>query len=411
MKLFFNIVSGSAELLIFAVMIYQLFVSVSGLKKNKEVQTQHKPNRTFAILVAAHNEEKVIGALLDNLRQLNYPQDMYEIFVICDNCTDRTAAIAAERGVHAMVRTDPSRRGKGYAMEWMLERLWERERQYDAVVVLDADNLVDPRFLLEINNKLVEGHCVIQSYVDTKNPYDSWVSLSYAITYWFLNRMWQQSRYNWGLPSTLAGTGMVFEAKLLKEMGWNATSLTEDVEFTARCVQNDIYPTWAGRAIVYDEKPITLWSSIRQRVRWMRGHTECAKMYFKPLLLRALRTRKMFHLDIALYLFQPIRFMIGAAVYVMTYLQLATPLYTHFALLRMIPAWGWVVLNLVLFLQFPLIMFLERKPLKSYWGLILFPVFQFTWFPITFIGFITSKNKSWNHTVHTRSIRIEDVTR
>ncbi|WP_240647174.1 glycosyltransferase family 2 protein [Paenibacillus nanensis] len=409
MQHFFMVLANVFQFIIFAVTLYQILISLAGFRREKKRGLQHAPRKSFAILIAAHNEERVIAPLLDNLNTLDYPAELYDVFVICDNCTDRTAEIAAAHGVYAMERSDDSRKGKGFAMEWMLEQLWERERQYDAVVVFDADNLVSRNFLREMNNKLADGHRVVQGYVETKNPFDSWVSLSYAITYWFINRMWQQARHNWGMATTLAGTGMCFESGLLKEIGWNATSLTEDVEFTARCIGLGIYPTWANQAIIYDEKPITLAASMRQRVRWMRGHTDCARRYMGPLMLQAIRSRSFAQFDAAMYLFQPIRFMFVAAVWVMSYLQLATPLHEQFAWLRTLPDSAWVALNAALFLQFPLVMLLERRPWRSYLGLILFPVFQFTWFPITLVGLVTSRNKTWNHTVHTRSVRIEDM--
>jgi cellulose synthase/poly-beta-1,6-N-acetylglucosamine synthase-like glycosyltransferase len=409
MQPFFIVIADILQIVIFVVSIYQIIISLAGFRRIVEKGKKHNPEKSFAILVAAHNEEKVITPLLENLNKLDYPKELYKVFVICDNCTDRTAYISSNMGFETLERFDEFRRGKGFAMEWALEKLWKREEQFDSIIVFDADNLVSHNFLTEMNNKLMEGHQVIQGYVETKNPYDSWVTLSYAITYWFINRMWQQARHNWGMPSTLAGTGMCFEASLLKEMGWNSTSLTEDVEFTARCIQNGIYPTWANQAIVYDEKPITLMSSVRQRIRWMRGHTDCARRFMKPLLLQAFQTRSFALLDAVIYLFQPIRFLFVAAVWVMTFLQLATPLYTQFEWLRMVPDEAWIALNIILFLQFPIVMFIERRPWKSYLGLILFPVFQFTWFPITLIGLMTSKNKNWNHTVHTRSVRIEDM--
>jgi cellulose synthase/poly-beta-1,6-N-acetylglucosamine synthase-like glycosyltransferase len=409
MQSFFISLANLFQFIIFSVTLYQIIISLAGFRKKAGPENVYAPQKSFAVLVAAHNEEKVIGPLLQNLQSLDYPKELYEVFVICDNCTDRTAEIVASHGVHAMIRKDAARRGKGFAMEWMLEKLWKQERQYDAVLVFDADNLVSTNFLREMNNKLMDGQQVIQGYIETKNPYDSWISISYAITYWFTNRMWQEARHNWGMATTLAGTGMCFEAKLLKEMGWNAYSLTEDVEFTARCIGNNIFPTWASKAIVYDEKPITLMSSFRQRVRWIRGHTDCALRYMKPLMLQAIRTRRFAHFDAAMYLFQPIRFLFVAAVWVMSYLQLATPLSEQIELLLMVPDWAWIALNAALFLQFPLVMIVERRPWKSYWGLILFPVFQFTWFPITLIGLLTSKNKNWSHTEHTRSIRLEDV--
>ncbi|MBP3952646.1 glycosyltransferase family 2 protein [Bacillus suaedae] len=410
MQQFFIGIANLFQIIIFSVSIYQIIISLAGFKKQKvDMREKPAPEKSFAILVAAHNEEQVIAPLLENLKKLDYPKDLYEVIVICDNCTDQTAEIVTKHGVKAMERFDEDRKGKGYAMEWMLNQLWQQERQFDAIIVFDADNLVSKNFLLEMNHKLMDGHRVIQSYVETKNPYDSWVTLSYAITYWYINRMWQQARHNWGMASTLAGTGMCFESNLLKEMGWDATSLTEDVEFTARCIGNEVYPTWANQAIVYDEKPIKLMSSVRQRLRWMRGHTDCARRYMKPLLLQAIRTRRFAQFDAVMYLFQPIRFVFVAAVWVMSFLQLATPLYTQFAFLKTIPDEGWIILNIALFLQFPIVMLMERRPLKSYWGLILFPVFQLTWFPITLMGLFTSKNKSWNHTIHTRSIRLEDM--
>ena len=297
MHLFLVTIANILQVVILSITIFQLIISFAGYRKEKAgLAMKNAPEKTFAILVAAHNEEKVIAPLLENLKRLNYPKKLYEIFVICDNCTDQTAKIVKKHGIHAMERFDDERRGKGYAVEWMLNHLWLRKRQFDAVVIFDADNLVSENFLLEMNHKLQNGHRVIQAYVETKNPYDSWVTLSYAITYWFMNRLWQQARQNLGMPNTLAGTGMCFESALLKEIGWNATSLTEDVEFTAQCVMKGIYPTWANNAIVYDEKPITLKSSIRQRVRSIRGRTECATRYMIPLLGLAMKRRSFLNL-------------------------------------------------------------------------------------------------------------------
>jgi len=159
---------------------YQLLLSFFGWYRRK-TKLEFPPQKSFAILVAAHNEEKVIGALVENLKQLNYPKELYDIMVICDNCTDRTADIVREHGVYAFERTNPNKRGKGYAIEWMLNELWKLPRQYDAVVMLDADNLVDPDFLIHMNNDLCAGKKVIQGYLDTKNPNDSWITAAYAV--------------------------------------------------------------------------------------------------------------------------------------------------------------------------------------------------------------------------------------
>src|SRR5690606_32747118 len=133
-------------------------------------------------------------------------------------------------------------RGKGHAIEWMLNELRRMEREYDEVAMSDADNLVSPRYSREMNDELLDGSRVIPAYLNTKNPADSWVTASYGVTYWFCNRLWQMPRRALGMANFLGGTGMCFDAQLLKEMGWGATSLVEDLEFTMRCVQRGVYP-------------------------------------------------------------------------------------------------------------------------------------------------------------------------
>ncbi|WP_018131071.1 glycosyltransferase family 2 protein [Effusibacillus pohliae] len=391
---------------------YLAVLSVFGLRRKKETITS-APQKTFAVIVAAHNEEEVIEPLIDNLKKLDYPKELYDIYVICDNCTDRTADIVRQAGAIACERFDDTKRGKGYAIEWMLERLWQQEKQYDAVVMFDADNLVAKDFLLHMNQKLLNGDRVIQGYLDTKNPYDSWISISYAISYYYTNRMWQLPRFNLGLGNALGGTGICIDAALLKEMGWGAHSLTEDVEFTARCIERGIYPRWAHDAIVYDEKPNTLKASWNQRLRWMQGHFDCASRYFWPLLIKSIKTRNWAMLDAALYLFQPMRFLIIFLMMMVLLLQLVMPWWWQVTAIQdiLFPTEFWTVVNILLYAQLPLAMILERAKWRAYLGLIVYPIFLFTWFPITVVAFFTKNNKKWSHTVHTRGIRVEELSR
>lgn len=403
-----DVVFTVLQIIVGGIGVYQVLLGCAGIVRKKE-ERRHAVHKSFAVLVAAHNEEAVVGALLQNLGGLDYPKELYEVFVICDNCTDRTAEIARAHGVHAMVRTAPDRRGKGHAIEWMLEELWAYGRPFDGVVILDADNLVSPNFLLEMNEKLSRGERVIQAYLETKNPYDSWVSLSYALMYWYMNRVWQLARYQLGLPNVLGGTGICIETALLREIGWGAQSLTEDVEFTARCVERGIYPTWAHEAIVYDEKPITLWSSMRQRLRWMQGHVFCARRYFWRLVILAFKQRSWARLDAALYLFQPFRFLLYIVYIFMLYAQVATSLIDRMGVTRLLPDAFWTTVGLLLFLQTPLVLWIERKSWKAFLGYIPYQLFLLTWMPVTVWAFFTSNNQTWSHTQHTRAITIDEL--
>lgn len=388
---------------------YQVVLSVFGLFYRRQ-PIRHAPAKTFAVLIAAHNEELVIAHLLENLKRMDYPKELFDVYVIADNCTDKTAEIARAHGAYAAERSSEGERGKGFAIRWMLAELALMKRQYDAVVMFDADNLVATNFLRVMNDRLQDGKKVIQGYLDIKNPYDSWVSVSMAISYWYTNRMWQLARYNLGLSCALGGTGLCIDLPLLNKLGWEATGLTEDVEFGARCVSIGIYPVWAHDARVYDEKPITLKASLRQRLRWMQGHFTCAQQYMAPLLRASFRERNLAKLDAAIYLFQPMRFLILFLTGFMLLFQATVPGSNAIsAATELLPTWFWAVINIFILVQMPLAMVLDRVNWKAFLGLPLFPVFMITWFPVTSMALFTRHNRVWKHTIHTRSISFDDL--
>ncbi|WP_010272499.1 glycosyltransferase family 2 protein [Paenibacillus senegalensis] len=385
---------------------YQLFLTFFGWYRRRK-KVSYEPQKTFAVLIAAHNEEQVIGALIENLKNLKYPREMYDIMVICDNCTDRTAEIAKEHGVYAFERKNPDLRGKGYAIEWMLKKLWKLPRSYDAVVMFDADNLVSPDYLLHMNNDLCSGSKVIQAYLDTKNPQDSWVTACYAISYYFANRFWQLPRTNLGLANYLGGTGMCFDARLLKEVGWGATSLVEDLEFSMRCVQLGVKPTFNYDARVYDEKPLTFKASARQRLRWMQGHFDVCRKYFFPLLWQGIKERKWTKIDAAIYSANAYNFFIAFIVAVLLWIPGILPQTMVVNLYEIAPVIN--VVAIAIYLLLPVALFQEKVTWKMYGYLIVYPIYMISWWPITSFAFFTQTNKKWSHTKHTRVIRFDEV--
>lgn len=388
---------------------YQVVFSLFGLRYRKRVITSF-PVKKFAILVAAHNEAHVIAPLLQNLSHIDYPSNLYDIYVIADNCQDETADIARAHGVYVAERHTQSEHGKGYAIRWMLDRLLLQSDSYDAVIMFDADNLVSENFLLVMNDRLCAGKRVIQGYLDSKNPFDSWVTVSMAISYWYTNRMWQLARRNLGLSCALGGTGLCIDMTLLRQLGWNATGLAEDTEFGAKCVSLGIYPEWAHEARIYDEKPVTLYASMRQRLRWMQGHFACAESYALPLIKDSIRERNLAKLDAAVYLYQPASFLIIFLTGFMLYWQVTAPSSAFIVgIYRLMPTWFLIVVNLFVVIQMPLALLLERVNWRGYLGLPLFPFFMITWFPVTFLALFTSHNKKWAHTQHTRALTYHDL--
>lgn len=396
---------------------YQTLISAAGLfinyirkeKNNVDVL----PQKTFALIVCAHNEEVVVGDIVTNLvNDMQYPKEMYDVYVICDNCTDGTADIVRQHGGIAMERYDLVNKGKGYGLEWMFNNLWAMEsyKSYDAICVFDADNLVTPNFMVEMNRKLIEGHDVVQAYLDTKNPKDSWISKSYAVSYWATNRTFQKIREYLGLSAQLGGTGMCMSTHILRTIGWGAESLTEDLEFTAKYVMHTGKPVaWSHEAKILDEKPIELQPTMKQRTRWMIGHINCAMSQGWDVFKEAVRKRSLLHFDIFVYLVQPSRV-------VMSVVHIGFWTASVFKLLPgdlgefTIESWGWFAL-LVASYGIPYLgLLLEKRKLQEVLYLIPGYLFALTWLPIVISGIKRRKEREWNPTKHTRTVSTMEST-
>lgn len=399
------------QVLIFIAGCYFFGISIFGWVKLKEPNgATVKPQKRFALIVAAHNEEAVIAQIIESLFKLNYPQDLFDVFVIADNCSDNTAAIASNLGANVHIRCNKIEKGKGYALEWMFDRIFKMETKYDAIAVFDADNLVSPNFLLEMNKQLCKGAKVVQGYIDSKNPYDSWITCSYSIAFWLSNRIFQLPRYYLHLSCSLCGTGFCIDTNTLKELKWGATCLTEDLEYTMKLALNGIKISWAHEAVVYDEKPLTLMQSWTQRKRWMKGHADCASRYLGTLFKKAFQLGDLISLDCALYLFQPIRYIFVGLITLMIWIQTVYPEFPLFIMKYVFPVEVWYIMGLFDMVYGPLIVLAEKKfSLKVLLGFIVYPFYCLTWVPITIQGFIEKDNKDWNHTKHTRQISINDV--
>lgn len=449
------------QIFVFVLSGYYVVLSLFGLKKRKKVNI-HENQKSFALIVAAHNEEVVIGKAVESLMQLDYPKELYDVFVIADNCDDNTAAIAREHGAKVFERTNKDERGKGFALEWMFDKIFKMDRKYDAVGIFDADNLVSKNFLSEMNCYMCEGYKVIQGYIDSKNPHDSWISESYSVSFWAANRLFQLARQNLGLSNQLGGTGFIVDTDILKELGWGATCLTEDLEFTCKLVLNGYKVGWAHEAVVYDEKPLTLKQSWRQRKRWMQGFADVASRFFTKLIKKGIKERNMVVLDCALYVIQPFAVLLIGLSAILTFVQAMSPL-NIFTINALVPGFLWKVFSICQFMLTPLVMLIDSKLSKKLFAILalystnvlvtakfigenpdfymvaisqivyfvvffgvtymfmgklaskrffwylLFGLYTLTWIPITIQGMLDKNNKEWNHTKHVRQIGIYDV--
>ena len=254
-------------------------------RHQKLTPTEIKKTR-YGILIAARNEEKVIGQLIDSIKAQDYPAELIDIFVMADNCTDSTKATAEAAGAIVYERFNKELVGKGYALNLLLKNIArDFPEKHDAFLVFDADNILEPNYITEMNKTYSAGYEVATSYRNSKNYGDNWISSGYSL--WFL----RESRQLNGVRSVLRtsseikGTGFLIHKDIIKRQGgWIHHLLIEDVQFTIENVLQGEKVAYCDTAILYDEQPTDFMTSWWQRKRWCRGYLQILKRYTFKLI-------------------------------------------------------------------------------------------------------------------------------
>ena len=258
-------------------LIYQLYLTVFGFKRDTRDYQEHEPESRFLVLVPAHNEEKVIGDMIRNLQAMDYPAELYDFYIIADNCTDSTAEVARSLGAHVLVHEKESPdapTGKPIALKAALEALGDYAARYDLLMIFDADNLIDTNMFREVNSQFLDKGRpdLIQCYLGAKNKSGA-VAWFYYTSYTVTNRFFQLAKHRLGLNCSVGGTGYAITTSYLKERGgWTTASLTEDIEIQVEATLDGRRILWNHNTRVYDEKPTSFRASVRQKTRWAQGH-------------------------------------------------------------------------------------------------------------------------------------------
>jgi cellulose synthase/poly-beta-1,6-N-acetylglucosamine synthase-like glycosyltransferase len=247
----------------------------------------------FAILVPAHDEEEVIGAALAGLAALAYPADRFTVHVVADHCTDATVLLAKEAGVDVRERSSGDR-GKGPALQWALGQLLAEAdaggRAFDAVVIIDADTVVDTQFLTAAAARFVAGDTVVQGQYRVRDPGQSTATALRAAALSVRHHLRPLGRTTLGGSCGLFGNGMVFATDLLRTREWT-DHLTEDIELQNELLLDGVRVAYEPAAVVEALMPTTLDAARTQNERWERGRIELARRFVPPLSALAIRDR------------------------------------------------------------------------------------------------------------------------
>lgn len=407
----FAAISGVICIFTWMYCAYHLFIAFFGFKKIKPKQKKLDKQHKFTAIISARNEETVIANLVGSLKKQNYPEELLEVLVIADNCTDKTAQEAQKAGAKVYVREDKEHATKGFALQWLFAQLLHDETfDSDAVFIFDADNVVDAGFAKAMNEQLCCGSVMGQGYRDSKNPGDNWISGAHSIYFWTLMRFCLRSRRNLNMSGFFGGTGFMIKTDVLRRIGgWNTKEISEDVEFSMYRIADGDTIDFVPEARFYDEQPVKFSQSWKQRVRWTTGNWKCIKSCLPSLWNGRKKSFKGF-MDGFMFLMAVPSVLLGMVSLILSLAAVLTAgQYMTMGLVG-------IVVSLVLsyaamMMEAILIVILEKKRLRDVWkGILGFPIFLATFMLASFWG-VVKPAKKWTPIEHECSRNIDEVER
>ena len=255
--------------------IHYVIFSIIGLFAVKHFPQTDKKLR-YGIIISARNEEKVIGDLLDSIKNNDYPQENLQVFVVAHNCDDSTAEISREHGATVYEYNNPNERTLGYAYKHVFGKIKENFgiESFDGFFIINADNILPKGYISKMNDAFVayDMKYAVTSYRNSGNFGNNYMSCLYGIYFLAACRFEARGRTICNCSTRVSGTGYVMPAEYVKD-GWEYVTMTEDWEFTADQLSQGRKVMYCDDAEFFDEQPTTVKVMLRQRLRWARGHT------------------------------------------------------------------------------------------------------------------------------------------
>ena len=418
---FINAFNLSLFILFTVLYSYQIFYAFVALFHKVRPTPPASRNHRYAVLIAARNESSVIAELIDSIQKQKYPKELLDIFVVADNCTDNTADVARRAGAIVYERHNTVQVGKGYALDYILKLIAQDygEDAYEGFFVFDADNLLDDNYVAEMNKLFDRGYRVLTSYRNSKNYDSNWLSAGYSL--WFLReaKYLNNPRMILGTSCAISGTGFLVHNDIIKKNhGWKHHLLTEDIEFSIDSVIQGEKIGYCGTAKVYDEQPRTWEQSWNQRLRWSKGFYQVFARYGGRLVKGFVKEHRFGCYDMFMTI-APALFISLASVLVNSVFLLCSVM-EWYVIPEMIPTTTMAIATSICNFYLVLYAFgllttltewkeIDTTPLKKILYTFTFPIFIFTYVPISIVALF--RKIEWKPITHSVCKSIEEVAR
>ena len=284
-------------------MAYRVFYHFYGYFPAMTFRKARK-NHSYAIVVAARYESNVIEGLLESIKNQDYPNDLIKTFVIVESSDDPTCITCSKyENVEVFIRPDLNTQTKGGALKQFFSAMLESEYNFDAYLIFDADNILAPTYISEMNKSFDSGYRLCIGFRNGKNWNSSSVAASNAAFFISVNSYQNKCRTRFFRTGLIMGTGFLIAHDVIEMFGgWTFETLTEDVELSLFAALKDIKVVFNEKAMFFDEQPTSLRVSWKQRVRWLRGFHQ-NKCIRRKLFKKSIKEKNLSKFEISLFYF------------------------------------------------------------------------------------------------------------
>jgi cellulose synthase/poly-beta-1,6-N-acetylglucosamine synthase-like glycosyltransferase len=358
-------------------------------------------------LIVARNEALVIGDLIDSIKQQQYPHHLLRIFVLADNCTDDTVAIAKAHGAITFTNPNTNSVGKGLALKTLIAFRNAYPGSADAVFFFDADNIVDPLFTARMNDAYQDDDTILIGYRGSKNFASNTTSMGSSIIFLREAHFLHHARNRLGLSTHINGTGFMLSNRIVLNEPWEAFSLIEDVEFTILQLIKERKVVFVRAAKFYDEQPIHFEVSFKQRLRWIKGSIQIFFLHAGKLLKSLMRRFQFSKVDLLLWItpFPSIIVFLSLLNLVLAQINIIQTSET-ITWLTFLPIYQWFFNYLAAAFVIGLMTVvaswkeIDARISQKIWSILTFPFYSLSFFPLFMIAPFTMLNLKWYKTPH-----------
>lgn len=273
--------------------IYVFFYAIVSLfhRKQKPYSTTGIHQSSFLILFPAYKEDTVIVHSVRQCLEQTYPKGLYHIGVISDHMQDETNVLLRQLPI-TLFTPQFEKSSKAKALHFAMEHTAE---PYDYLVILDADNMVMPDFLDQVNASCQQGYKAIQCHRCAKNSEND-VAVLDGVSEEINNTIFRKAHNTIGISSALIGSGMCFPFQWFKEHVGRLDSAVEDREFEVFLLKENVYIKFEEQIPVFDEKVSSRENFERQRQRWLNGQIQTL-MLMLPHIPKAIAKLNINYID------------------------------------------------------------------------------------------------------------------